>query len=183
MVPALSLEGLAFCVSCQEKKHIGHPGLGGFGSPKVLLTCWGSGILPIFIGFSIYIVPAAGFLKITSCNFVTKPQQMMERINNNHHGPSSLQPKTSQHLQLVPHKVIFDQVRSHRQVLRHLEVWWPRAASKRHEKTPFCARSCCVHSTEDLKLAYNCQRKAETNMRKITLRENTGSKGDLALNH
>ena len=120
MVPALSLEGLAFCVSCQEKKHIGHPGLGGFGSPKVLLTCWGSGILPIFIGFSIYIVPAAGFLKITSCNFVTKPQQMMERINNNHHGPSSLQPKTSQHLQLVPHKVIFDQVRSHRQVLRHL---------------------------------------------------------------
>lgn len=84
MVPALSLEGLAFCVSCGEKRNIGHPGLGGFGSPKVLLTCWGSGILPIFIGFSIFVIPAAGFLKITSCNFVTNPQQMMERINKKH---------------------------------------------------------------------------------------------------
>lgn len=181
MVPALSLEGLAFCVSCQEKKHIGHPGLGGFGSPKVLLTCWGSGILPIFIGFSIYIVPAAGFLKITSCNFVTKPQQMMERINNNHHGPSSLQQ--------TKHPNTFNLFRTKSsltksgRIARFWDTWWPRAASKRHEKTPFCARSCCVHSTEDLKLAYNCQRKAETNMRKITLRENTGSKGDLALNH
>ena len=84
MVPALSPGRIGILCLLWRKRNIGHPGLGGFGSPKVLLTCWGSGILPIFTGFSIYIIPAAGFLKITSCNFVTKPQQMMERINNKH---------------------------------------------------------------------------------------------------